>query len=100
MSNEIPADMPCQAEADPSAEPFTGSGQQTKNTGTSMIRWWYRPSEKLPAHREQVLIRFNDRVEVAVYDAALEQFILRNGNGSLGTRDGLEWMEMLRAEWV
>jgi hypothetical protein len=63
-----------------------------------MVRWWFKASEKLPAHKEQVLVRHEDSIELAYYDKEEGLFKLKNGSRSFRVEDGIEWMETLRGE--
>ena len=58
---------------------------------------WYRPSERLPEHDEQVLIRRAERIEVAFFDSATGTFNLRDG-AALDKTEDLVWMHMIRSE--
>ncbi len=55
---------------------------------------WYAPSERLPKHNEQVLVRHGDHINLALFDAQTKSFILRNGE-TFKNSDKITWMEVL-----
>lgn len=69
-----------------------------EKTHIRMIRWWHNPTEQLPLHREQVLVRYDDKFELAIYDSEQGVFKLRNSTSIFSKEDNIEWMELLRAE--
>ena len=64
----------------------------------TMIRWWFKPNEKLPAHKEQVLVRYNETIELAYFDSEQRLFLLKDGTKTYRMDDNIEWMETLRSE--
>jgi hypothetical protein len=52
---------------------------------------WYRPVDRLPEDKEQVLVREGDYIELAQYDKPGDCFRLKNGT-TRTQRDNFIWI--------
>jgi hypothetical protein len=57
---------------------------------------WYKPSERLPDHNQQVLVREDDFIELATFDKQSVCFHLRNGSTKT-PNDKILWMNVAPA---
>ena len=54
----------------------------------------YKPSEKLPSHNEQVLVRHGDNIDLAIFDAEAKTLKLRDGT-TFKRDENVTWMKLL-----
>jgi hypothetical protein len=55
---------------------------------------WYKTTEKVPDHNEQVLVRRGDYIDLALFDEEKKCFVLRSGI-EYPLTDNITWMGLL-----
>jgi len=54
---------------------------------------WVKAKDKLPEHRQEVLIRHQTIIDLAIFDAERKKFILKSGEG-IDKKDDVSWLAL------
>ncbi len=59
---------------------------------------WNKTKESLPAHQQEILIRYAGTTNIAKFDSNSKAFLMSNGSAISYERESVEWMPLNAAK--